>query len=85
MCAYRYATNTKDTRRRQKSEYEGRQKWTSLFFLGDKQQWIVLTRPDRTRLHQIKPDESTVNETGLTGLNRFDRNNKQTDQSMLTL
>lgn len=52
--------------RSQKSEYEGRQEWTFLLFLGDKQQQIIPTRPDRTRLHQIKPDESTVNQTCLT-------------------
>ena len=29
-----------------------------LFFLGDKQQWTVLTRPDWTRLNQIEPGSS---------------------------
>ncbi len=45
-------------RNRQRSEYEGRQKWTFLFLLGHKQQWIVLTRPEWTRLNQTGPDRT---------------------------
>lgn len=55
------AATQKETR--QESEYEGRQKWTSLFFLGDKQQWIVPTRPDRTRLNQTGPGFTRSNQT----------------------
>lgn len=80
------AATQKETR--QESEYEGRQKWTSLFFLGDKQQWIFPTRPDRTRLNQTGPGFTRSNQTRarsmkqvLTGPNRT----THTDQNMVTL
>lgn len=80
------AATQKETR--QESEYEGRQKWTSLFFLGDKQQWIFPTRPDRTRLNQTGPGFTRSNQIRarsmkqvLTGPDRT----TDTDQNMVTL